>query len=95
MKIGDVARLLGVITQTLRNWANNGDMNAIIGKGGHRRFRINEVKRMMELKNSNNKPKNCVLYCRFSTFIQKENLERQIERLESFVVSNGFMIDGI
>ena len=63
-------------------------MNAIIGKDGHRSFRISDVERMMELKNSNIKPKNCVLYCQVSTSIQKENLVRQIERLESFAVSN-------
>jgi len=34
LKIGDVATLLGVTTQTLRNWTNSGYMDAIIGKGG-------------------------------------------------------------
>jgi len=38
LKIGDVATLLGVTTQTLRNWANSGYMDAIIGKGGHRKL---------------------------------------------------------
>ena len=50
LKIGEAAGLLGVTTQTLRNWTNNGYMNAIIRKGGHRRFRISNVKRMMEIK---------------------------------------------
>nr|MBD3194049.1 IS607 family transposase [Candidatus Lokiarchaeota archaeon]MBD3197651.1 IS607 family transposase [Candidatus Lokiarchaeota archaeon]MBD3198925.1 IS607 family transposase [Candidatus Lokiarchaeota archaeon]MBD3202045.1 IS607 family transposase [Candidatus Lokiarchaeota archaeon] len=27
--------------------------------------------------------------------MQKENLERQIERLRSFAISNGFVIEGI
>ena len=70
-------------------------MKAIIGKGGHRRFRISEVERIMELKEHDNQIKNCVLYCRGSTSIQKENLERQRERLKSFAVSNGLMIKGI
>ena len=33
-KIGNVATLLGVTTQTLRNWTNSGYMDVIIGKGG-------------------------------------------------------------
>ena len=95
LKIGDVAGLLGVTTQTLRNWTNSGYINAIVGKGGHRRFRVSDVERIMELKESVTQTKNCLLYCRVSTSIQKENLERQIERLKSFAISNGFMIDGI
>jgi len=30
LKIGDVAALLGVTTQTLQNWTNSGYMDAII-----------------------------------------------------------------
>jgi len=95
LKIGDVAELLGVTTQTLRNWTNSEYMNAIIGKGGHRRFKSSEKERMMELKENNITIKNCLLYCRVSTSIQKENLERQIEKLKSFAISNGFKIDGV
>ena len=95
LKIEDVATLLGTTTQTLRNWTNSGYMNAIIGKGGHRRFRSSEVERLMELKERESIIKKCLLYCRVSTSIQKENLERQIERLRSFALSNGFIIEGI
>ena len=95
LKIGDVAALLGVTTQTLRNWTNSGHMNAIIGKGGHRRFRRSEVERMMELSKQDNNVKKCLLYCRVSPSIQKDNLERQVERLSSFALSNGFLIEGI
>ncbi len=95
LKIGDVATLLGVTTQTLRNWANNGYMDAIIGKGGHRRFRRSEIERLMELKEPEGNVKKCLLYCRVSTSIQKDNLERQLERLTSFALSNGFIIEGI
>ena len=95
LKIGDVATLLGVTTQTLRNWTNSGYMDAVIGKGGHRRFRRSEVERIMELNERENGIKKCLLYCRVSTSIQKENLERQIERLTSFALSNGFLIEGI
>jgi excisionase family DNA binding protein len=95
LKIGDVATLLGVTTQTLRNWTNSGYMDAVIGKGGHRRFRRSEVDRIMELGERENGIKKCLLYCRVSTSIQKENLERQIERLTSFALSNGFLIEGI
>jgi hypothetical protein len=74
LKIGDVATLLGFTTQTLRNWTNNGYMDAVIGKGGHRHFRRSEVERIMELDERENSIKKCVLYCRVSTSIQKEKL---------------------
>ena len=95
LKIGDVATLLGVTLQTLRNWTNRGYLDAVIGKGGHRRFRRSEVERIMELDERGGSIKKCLLYCRVSTSIQKENLERQIERLTSFALSNGFLIEGI
>ena len=59
LKIGDVATLLGVTTQTLRNWTNNRYMDAIIGKGGHRRFRSGDVERLMELKERESPYKKC------------------------------------
>ena len=40
LKIGDVATFLGVTTQTLKNWTNSGYIDAVIGKGRHRRFLI-------------------------------------------------------
>ena len=93
-KIGNVAHLLGDTPQTLRNWTNNGYMDAVIGMGGHGRFRRSEVEeRIMELNEREDGIKKCLLYCRVSTSIQKENLERQIERLTSFALSNGFIIE--
>ena len=70
-------------------------MDVVIGKGGHRRFRLSDVERLMELKEREDNVKKCLLYCRVSTSIQKKNLERQIERLTSFALSNGFIIEGI
>ena len=54
LKIGDVSALLGVTTQILGNWTNNGYIDAIIGKGGHRRFRSSEIEQLMELKEKEN-----------------------------------------
>ncbi|GAH41631.1 unnamed protein product [marine sediment metagenome] len=95
LRIGVVAEILGVTAQTLRNWCKSGYINAIVGRGGHRRFMVSEVERIMEMNGKENENKNCLLYCRVSTSIQKENIERQIERLKSFAISNGYTIDGI
>jgi len=38
------ATLLGVTSQTFRNWSNEGYIQAIIGKGGQRRFKLSEAR---------------------------------------------------
>jgi excisionase family DNA binding protein len=91
----EVATLLGVTPQTLRNWSNEGYIEAIVGKGGHRRFKWSEVKRLMHLTDPQAPAKNCIIYCRVSTTIQRENLKRQRARLEAYAVANGYMIEKI
>ena len=39
--------------------------------------------------------KNCVIYCRVSTTIQRENLKRQCARLETYAMANGYTIEKI
>ncbi|MFX1296418.1 MAG: hypothetical protein ACFFD2_16385 [Promethearchaeota archaeon] len=45
----EVATLLGDTSQTLRNWSNKSYILAVIGNDGHRRFKISEVKWIMNL----------------------------------------------
>jgi len=92
LKIGDTARALGVCTKTIRNWVRNGFIKCVIGGGGHRRFQKSEVERLLNVKESRKMKKSCILYCRVSTTIQRENLTRQEERLVSFAISNGYTI---
>jgi len=94
-RMQEAATLLGVTPQPLRNWNNEGYIEAIVGKGGHRRFKWSEVKRLMPLSNSQATAKNCIIYCRVSTTIQRENLKRQRARLETDAVANGYIIEKI
>ena len=41
------ARLLGVTTQTLRNWDNSGKFVAVRTMGSHRRFTGKQIKEMI------------------------------------------------
>ncbi|MHA1321923.1 MAG: IS607 family transposase [Candidatus Helarchaeota archaeon] len=91
----EAATFLGVTPQTLRNWSNEGYIEAIVGKGGHRRFKWSEVKRLMHLTDPQAVAKNCLIYCRVSTTIQRENLKRQRARLETYAVANGYTIEKI
>jgi putative resolvase len=95
IRIQEAATLLGVTPQTLRNWSNEGYIEAIVGKGGHRRFKWSEIKRLLHLTDPQDSAKNCVIYCRVSTTIQRENLKRQRARLETYAVANGYSIEKI
>ncbi len=70
-------------------------MEAIVGKGGHHRFKWSEVKRFMHLTDPQAITKNCLIYCWVSTPIQRENLKRQRARLETYAMANGYTSEKI
>ena len=73
--IGYLAKLHGVSTSTIRRWEAVGLIAASERtKGGHRRFRIEDEGEGVERK--------VVGYARVSSYDQKEDLQRQIERLQ-------------
>jgi excisionase family DNA binding protein len=45
---GDVAELFRVQPKTVRQWANAGKLPSIRTLGGHRRYRSNEVRRVLD-----------------------------------------------
>ncbi|NVM31885.1 MAG: IS607 family transposase [Candidatus Helarchaeota archaeon] len=95
LRMKEVANLLGVDPQTLRNWSNEGYIEAIMGKGGHRRFKLSEVRRIMKFDNPRSSENICLIYCRVSTTIQRANLKRQRARLQAHGVANGYIIEKI
>jgi excisionase family DNA binding protein len=45
IKLKEAAQILGVTTQTLRNWANSGKIKVIRTKGNQRRIPISELEK--------------------------------------------------
>lgn len=45
---GEVARLFGVDPKTVSRWADAGKLDAMRTLGGHRRYRVGEVKALLE-----------------------------------------------
>ena len=45
---GDVARLFGVDPKTVSRWADAGKLSAMRTLGGHRRYRADEVHRLLD-----------------------------------------------
>lgn len=48
LKLSEVAEILSVSKNTLRNWDNNGKLIAIRTVGGSRRYKENEIKNFIE-----------------------------------------------
>lgn len=89
--IREASRLLNVGVSTLRYWESVGKMESLRTKGGHRRYRLNDIERLQGLVNSQNDNVTAV-YCRVSSHDQKKkgDLERQKGRVLSFCVEKEF-----
>ena len=70
----EASQRLGVAISTLRRWDKEGKIDSIRTPGGQRRFCICEYEE---------EEKPIVLYARVSTHSQKDDLERQVEFLQS------------
>ncbi|MFA5349447.1 MAG: IS607 family transposase [Candidatus Paceibacterota bacterium] len=73
------SQILGVTTQTLRDWDNRGIIKTVRTAGNQRRIPEYEISRLL---GSNKIEKTITIaYCRVSTQKQDENLERQVGRV--------------
>ena len=75
--LSDAAKRLGVTPQYLRNLDRAGKLRASRTDGGHRRNPLSEVHRLM----GEQEARVPLLYARVSSHSQKDDLERQKERL--------------
>lgn len=80
--ISEAAEFLGVSTDTLRRWEENGQITSERTKGGHRRYDV------LSLLHLNKKEGLTVLYGRVSTRPQSKDLDRQICVLEAYAQLN-------
>jgi len=49
VSITKAAKFLGVCAETLRVWDNEGKLKAVRTKGGHRRYKLSDIEKMMEI----------------------------------------------
>lgn len=86
--LSKAAKLLGVSTQTLRNWDSEGKLKTIRSVGNHRRISQKEINRLLNEEEQIRKI--TLVYARCSTQKQKDNLERQVGRLLEYCLKNKF-----
>lgn len=73
----------GVTNDTLRKWADTGMLRTIRGPGGHRLYNLESLARENEQHTKEDSQSGRkIIYCRVSSYKQKDDLERQIAYLQ-------------
>lgn len=91
INISKAAKELGVSQETLRRWEKLGKIQVERTPKGHRRYDLNKIKNTSFQKNLSNKL--TIAYARVSSHDQKQDLERQIQVLESFCGCHGWQYE--
>ena len=86
--IREFSQLVGKTAQTLRNW----DKKDILkphhtSTNGYRYYSDEQIKQVLNIKV--NKPRIVIGYCRVSSLKQKDDLERQIDNVKNYLISQG------
>jgi len=89
LKTSEASKYLGVSINTLKTLANGPRLRSFKTSGGHRRFRQEDLDLFIG-KVTETPEKVTVIYARCSTAKQKENLERQKDRLMKHAESKNY-----
>jgi len=84
----EASRLLGVHVKTIQRWDREGKIRCVRTVGGKRRVPESEVKRILGI----HEKRKIIGYARVSSYIQKDDLDRQIELIENYAKERGWEI---
>ena len=85
--IHEFSKIIGVSAQTLRNWDANGKLHPHhTTVSGYRYYSDEQLNQVLNVK-----PKNRITigYCRVSSHRQKDDLERQIDNVKTYLLAKG------
>jgi putative resolvase len=86
--INKFSKLVGKTPQTLRNWDKNDVLKPHhTSTNGYRYYSEEQIKQVLHIKIDN--PKIVIGYCRVSSSKQKDDLERQIDNVKNYLISQG------
>jgi putative resolvase len=92
--IGEFAELICKTPQTLRVWHKSEILiPAYVTKGGTRYYSSEQYNEFTGIKNTNAKNKITIGYCRVSSNKQKDDLERQINNVKTYMIAKGYSFD--
>ena len=86
--INEFSKILGVSAQTLRNWDANGKLHPHhTSTNGYRYYSHEQLNQVMNIKPNLNRL--TIGYCRVSSHKKKDDLERQIENVKTYLIAKG------
>jgi putative resolvase len=89
--IGDFAKAIGKTTKTLRNWDKTGRLKPVrVEATGYRFYSQEQLNHFLGLKGIEVKTKKVIGYCRVSSHKHKDDLERQIENVKTYMFAKGY-----
>ena len=92
--IGKFAKAIGKTTKTLRNWDKNGKLKPVrVEDTGYRYYSQEQLNHFLGLKNIESKSKKVIGYCRVSSHKQKDDLERQIDNVKTYMYAKGYQFE--
>lgn len=92
--IGEFSTRIGKTIQTLRNWDKNGTLKpSHITKAGTRYYSQEQLNHFLGLKSEKQLNKKTIGYCRVSSHKQKDDLERQIENVKTYMYAKGYQFE--
>lgn len=90
--IGEFANKLNITTQTLRNWDKEGKLKPHhVSDGKHRYYSEEQLRQILRVPFK--KEKKVIGYCRVNSNKQKNDLERQIENVKTYMIAKGYQFE--
>ena len=94
--IGEFAKVIGVTEQTLRNWDKSNKLKPHhVAESGYRYYSRQQLQCYLGFKGAGQPNKKVVGYCRVSSNKQKDDLERQVENVKTYMIAKGYSFDVI
>ena len=88
----EFAKKIGVSVSTLRRWDKEKRLVPLRTQTNHRVYTDDDIFKVLNLKKPSNQGK-IVVYCRVSSHAQKDDLQSQIEAMQTFCLAQGIAVD--
>ncbi|WP_129600933.1 IS607 family transposase [Anaerophilus nitritogenes] len=92
--IGQFSKLIGKNPQTLREWDKKDILKPHhVAPTGYRYYSQEQLNHFLGIKGIEIKIKKVIGYCRVSSHKQKDDLERQIENVKTYMIAKGYQFE--
>lgn len=92
--IGQFSKLIGKTSQTLREWDKKDILKPHhVAPTGYRYYSQEQLNHFLGIKGEKQLNKKIIGYCRVSSHKQKDDLERQIENVKTYMYAKGYQFE--